>query len=43
MTNVALVGQYPAHTLEKFQELLKDLPVKVYAVDNQEDYAKLID
>ena len=38
MTKVILAGQYPAHTFETLQELLKDLPVELKAVDTPEAY-----
>ena len=43
MTNVILAGQYPAHTFETLQELLKDLPVTLKAVDTPEAYEAMTD
>ena len=43
MTNVILAGQYPAHTFETLQELLKDLPVTLKAVDTPEAYDAMTD
>ena len=43
MTKVRLVGQYPAHTLETFQELFKDMPVELKAVDTPEAYEAMSD
>ena len=43
MTKIALVGQYPAHTFETLQELLKDLPVELKAFDTQEAYDAMTD
>lgn len=43
MTNVILAGQYPAHTFETLQELLKDLPVELKAVDTPEAYEAMTD
>ena len=43
MTKVILAGQYPAHTYETLQELLKDLPVELKAVDTPEAYDAMTD
>ena len=43
MTKVVLAGQYPAHTYETLQELLKDLPVELTAVDTPEAYDAMTD
>ena len=43
MTNVILAGQYPAHTFETLQELLRDLPVTLRAVDTPEAYEAMTD
>ena len=43
MTKVILAGQYPAHTYETLQELLKDLPVELKAVDTPEAYEAMTD
>lgn len=43
MTKVILAGQYPAHTYETLQELLKDLPVDLKAVDTPEAYEAMTD
>ena len=43
MTNVILAGQYPAHTFETLQELLRDLPVTLKAVDTPEAYEAMTD
>ena len=43
MTNVILAGQYPAHTFETLQELLRDLPVTLKAVDTPEAYETMTD
>ena len=43
MTKVILAGQYPAHTFETLQELLKDLPVELKAVDTPEAYDAMTD
>ena len=43
MTKVVLAGQYPAHTYETLQELLKDLPVELTAVDTPEAYEAMTD
>ena len=43
MTKVILAGQYPAHTFEKLQEMLKSLPIELRAVDAQEEYDAMTD